>query len=71
MSDDMKRRTHWDRSSEVEWDELSSGETLVKFIAVDKGMTDGDCTVTIHGFRDSRGVFYITNEKVDPPEESS
>ena len=46
----------------IDFTEVESGETLTKFVAVDKGEEGGDRAVEIHGFYDAGGKLYITNE---------
>lgn len=45
---------------------MEHGQTLTKFVAVDKGSEDGDFTVEIHGLVSEDGTLTIVSEKVTP-----
>lgn len=46
------------------FESLDHGETLTKFVAVDKGAEDKDFTVTVHGFVLENGSLIITDSIV-------
>lgn len=64
FSEDISNRSYTELFSKLE--ELGHGESLKKFIAVDKAAThgDGDFSVEIHGLVDESNRFYIISEKV-------
>lgn len=59
----MKLLEHCLKSIDNILDSLEHGETLQKFIAVDKG--SGDFNVEIHGLVTEEGKMIIYSEKID------
>ncbi len=74
MDNNQPRYSAWDLSSDINWEEIPSGEILRKFTAVDesqKGIQGGDYTVEVHGVFDEEGRLYITKTIVRPAQQEA